>query len=248
MHQFRYKFVRTLSPALSVGMLLWAAHVTHGWPAQSDARPYQDRSKAAVEAIPLEVGRWVGRETKPQAAAIEMLRPNVLRTIEFSDPSLAALRGPERRVWLNVVQCRRAADMLGHYPPKCYPSYGDVLVSARPRTWSIAAPGPLLPGASVPPMQITGTEYTFDRNVEGKAFRRTVYNFMIAPGRGLAPDMKELEEAAEDYRRRYFGAAQVQVVFASLAGQEPSEAERDEVFSTLMQASRPAIEVLQSGE
>lgn len=248
MHQFRYKFIRTLSPALSVGMLLWAAHVTHGWPAPSDARPYQDRSRDAVNAIPLEIGRWVGREGKPDAAAIELLRPNIIRKIEYTDPSLAALRAPERKVWLNVVQCRRAADMLGHYPPRCYPAYGDVLMGARPRKWAIATPTDSEVAGIAPPMVVAGTEYTFERNVEGKSYRRIVYNFMIAPGRGLAPDMKELEEAAEDYRRRYFGAAQVQVVFASLAGQEPGEAERDEVFSTLMQASRPAIEVLQSGE
>ena len=248
MHQFRYKFIRTLSPALSVGMLLWAAHVTQAWPAPSDARPYQDRSRDAVNAIPLEIGRWVGREGKPDAAAIELLRPNIIRKIEYTDPSVAALRAPERKIWLNVVQCRRAADMLGHYPPRCYPSYGDVLIAARPRAWSIAgAPASELSGLQ-PAMAISGTEYAFERTVDGKSFRRIVYNFMIAPGRGLAPDMKELEEAAEDYRRRYFGAAQVQVVFASLAGQEPSEAERDEIFSTLMQASRPAIEVLQSGD
>lgn len=246
MHQFRYKFVRTLSPALSVGMLLWAAHVTHGWPAQADAKPYHARALMAVNSIPLEVGRWVGREVKPQSAAIEMLRPNAIRTIEFTDPSAGALRGPERKVWLNIVQCRNAGDMLGHYPSRCYPSYGDVALGSRHRVWSIPAKGETTQVQK--PMELQGTEYRFERVVDGMSFRRTVYNFMVAPGKGIAAEQKELEEAAEDYRRRYYGAAQVQVVFASLAGQEPSESERDEVFSTLMQASRPAIEVLRSVE
>lgn len=243
MNQLRYKFVRTLSPALAVAMLLWAAHLTQAWPAQSDARPYHDRSRLAVTAIPLNIGRWSGKELKPQAVAVEMLRPNVIRTIEFTDPSVAAIRRPEHRVWLNIVQCRYAADMLGHEPARCYPSYGDVAIYSRRREWTI--PAAQVAGAST---MISGTEYRFERTVDGKSYRRVVYNFMIAPGRGIVSDMKELEKAAEDYQRRYHGAAQVQVVFASLAGQELGEAERDEVFSTLMQASLPAVEVLKSGE
>lgn len=246
MQQFRYKFIRTLSPALTAALLIWSAGVVDAWPSPADANPYHERSKEAVRAIPTQIGRWVGHEVPPQTAAVEILRPNIIRTIEYADPSAAAIRRPERRVWLSIVQCRYAGDMLGHYPPKCYPSYGDTMLTARRRDWSVPTVGAA--GLEGKPWAIAGTEYRFERLVDGKSYRRTVYNFMVAPGRGLAPDMKELDEAAEDYRRRYYGTAQVQVVFASLAGQEPSEAERDEIFSTLMQACRPAIEVLAAGE
>ena len=193
----------------------------------------------------------MGEDVAPPPAAIDVLRPNVIRTIEYVDAAPAAVQRADQQIWLSVIECGRAGDMLGHFPPKCYPAYGDTMLSVTPRYWSIAAADAGSTAAAVgvaKPMQINGMEYRFERESDGRSFRRTVYNFMIAPRLGIVPDMKGLGEAAEDYRRRYLGAAQVQVVFVSLAGQEPGQAERDQVFSTLMRAAGPAIEVLKSGE
>jgi hypothetical protein len=237
----RSNFARLLAPTLCLGMLMGAMYAEREWPQREDALPYHRECAAAITAIPLHMGPWVGKERAPQSAAIEVLKPNAIRNIEFTDPRVGALRQPENRISLSIVQVRRIGDMLGHFPPNCYPAFGDTMSSQVARDWEI------LPEPSASPMTIRGMEYVFERAVNGKTYKRIVYNFMVAPKRGLLRDMKDLEKAAEDYVRRYYGAAQVQVVFDSLAGQEMSAGQRDAVFTTLMRDCAAAIEVLKSG-
>lgn len=239
----RSNLARMVSPLLCVGMLLGAMYAQREWPQRADAGPYHERCALAIMAIPLQMGPWVGKERTPQTAAIEVLKPNVIRNIEFTDPRVQALRQPENRISLSIVQCKRIADMLGHFPPNCYPAFGDTLHSQRARDWQIV---PLDPSSS--PVRVQGMEYEFERVINGKTYKRIVYNFMVAPGRGVLREMKELEKAAEDYVQRYYGAAQVQLVFDSLAGQELPADERDQVFSTLMRYCASAIEVVKSGD
>lgn len=237
----RSNFVRMLAPLLCLGMLTGAMVAQREWPQRGDARPYHERCAAAIRAIPLQMGPWVGKERAPQTAAIELLKPNAIRNIEFTDPRVTALRQPETRIFLSIVQCRRISDMLGHYPPNCYPAFGDTLSGQTARDWQITTDNQT-------PLRIQGMEYTFERVINGKTYKRIVYNFMVAPGRGVLREMKELEKAAEDYVQRYYGAAQVQLVFDSLAGQDLSESERDMVFSTLMRDCAAAIEVVKSSD
>jgi hypothetical protein len=151
---------------------------------------------------------------------------------------------PGQQLFLSVVQTKRGADMLGHFPPNCYPAFGDKLAHQQYRRWFVTVPEESGPK----PMLITGVEYHFDGVTNGRTYRRIVYNFMVAPARGILADMKMLEEAAEDYEQRYRGAAQFQVVFGSLAGHELPEADRDEIFTTLMRECGPAIELFKSGK
>jgi hypothetical protein len=239
----RSNFARLLAPTLCLGMLMGAMYAEREWPQRADAKPYHDRCALAIGAIPLQMGPWVGKERAPQSAAIEVLKPNAIRNIEFTDPRVAALRLPENRISLSIVQVRRIGDMLGHFPPNCYPAFGDTTRSQLAREWVVESDD-----TGDQPMTIQGMEYVFERAVNGKTYKRIVYNFMVAPKRGILRDMKALEKAAEDYERRYYGAAQVQLVFDSLAGQEMSAGERDQVFSTLMRYCAPAIDVLKSGQ
>lgn len=239
MPALRAKFFNILAPALCVGMLGGAFYVQRDWPQRGDAEPYHARAREAVQAIPLRMGHWVGQERTPQAAAIQVLKPNAIRNVELIDPRVKSLRRAEQRVSLSVVQCKQFTNMLGHYPPNCYKNFGHTLTRQAVRSWAV----PVAPNAR--PLTIGGMEYQFERVIDGRTYRLIVYNFMVAPKRGILPDMKALEKAAEDYEQRYFGAAQFQVVFDSLAGQELNAAERDEVFSTLMRHAAPAIEVLQ---
>lgn len=241
---FRSNFTRMLAPALCSVLLMGAAYAQKDWPERADAEPYHERAKAAVEAIPLRIGPWIGKDRKPQPSVIQVLRPNAIRNIEFIDPRATTLGKPGQQLWLSVVQTKRSAEMLGHYPPNCYPAFGDSMSYQKHREWFVSVPGPQ--GAR--PMLLDGVEYHFDSVINGKTYRRIVYNFMVAPGRGVLPDMKKLEEAAEDYEQRYRGAAQFQVVFRSLAGQELSQAERDETFATLMRECAAAIDVFKSGK
>jgi hypothetical protein len=244
MNWARSNFSRYLAPVLCTGLLMGAAYAQRDWPERADAEPYHQRAKAAVDAIPMQIGPWLGKERLPQPSVIQVLRPNAIRNIEYIDPRAATLGRPGQQLWLSVVQTKRSTEMLGHFPPNCYPAFGDKLSYQQHRSWFVTIPG--IPGAK--PLQIPGVEYHFDGVINGKTYRRIVYNFMVAPGRGILSDMKMLEEAAEDYEQRYRGAAQFQVVFRSLAGQELGEAERDETFATLMRECAAAIDVFKSGK
>src|SRR4030095_2767441 len=96
-------------------------------------------------------------------------------------------------------------------------------------------------------MTVPGMEYQFSLTKDGQTMITTVYNFMIVPGRGIVRDIQGVEEAAEDYQQRYYGAAQFQVVFQSEGSAERSREERDEIFATLMGPNIQLIETLTSG-
>ena len=213
---------------------------------------YHARCREAVAAVPTEVGGWIGREVSLPQPALDLLDPNALRHIRFTDFSTRSLSdGPERRVSLMIVQCRLARDMQGHYPPRCYPAQGARLLSAEARTWQV--------GDADSELAISGVEYQFlepDRSgtrdlpagllaSEGYTLgrRRVVVGFLILPGKGLAGDMKALNDAAEDYRQRHRGAAQVQVVFDP-SWTLPDRAERDAITREVLGAALPAIKVL----
>jgi hypothetical protein len=226
-------------PLFSVGLLagIVAQQRTHLKP--QDVEPYHARAKAAIEAVPYVIGYWTGQDEEIPVAAQKLLRPNAILSRLYVDNSPADYRNAHRFASLLIVQCRDSRDMVGHYPPICYRAHGMTLDEANcgPRDWIVGG------------MKIPGYEYQFTGLVEGKAIRKTVYNFLIVPGRGIVRDMKGVEQAAEDYQERYYGAAQFQVVFhgpASTRGAD-ARAQRDRIFTTLMEPNIKLIETLTSG-
>jgi hypothetical protein len=213
---------------------------------------YHASCQEAVAALPTEVGGWIGRDIAIPQPALDLLDANALRHIRFTDFSTQSLAaGPERRVSLLVVQSRLARDMQGHYPPRCYPAQGARLLSSEPRRWLLRD--------EQGELAVSGMEYQFlepDRSgtrdlpagllaAEGYTLgrRRVVLSFLIVPGQGPVGDMKALNDAAEDYRRRHRGAAQVQVVFDP-SWALPDRAERDAIAAELLGAALGTIRVL----
>lgn len=216
-----------------------------------DYAEYHARCRTAVASIPTQVGHWIGMEVALPLPAMKLLDPNALRNIRFTDFSPEGLDGPDRRVSLMIVQCGLAKDMLGHFPPRCYPARGATLMEpASPRQWTL--------GEGEEALTIEGMEYHFaepdpmraDRVVEAEQApapvsgrRRVVLNFMIVPGYGIARDMKEVERSAEDYQERHRGAAQVQLVFDP-AADLPDRLERDRIFRELLTPALPALRAI----
>src|SRR4051812_19343789 len=137
MSQIRAKLLTLLGPTLSLGLLAAGVYVQRDWPQPVDAAAYHARAKAAIAAIPARIGPWIGGDRDPQQAAIEILKPNAIRNIELIDPRPRKPGQSNLRVSMSIVQCRSSNDMLGHSPPKCYPAFGDRLVSDRHREWLI---------------------------------------------------------------------------------------------------------------
>jgi hypothetical protein len=215
------------APALCLMLLGGMALEKRSHTKPEDAAPYHARAKAAIDAWPVQIGKdWTSRAWKIPDAAVQLLRPNTTLSRRYVNVS-------DERQWadLLVVQCRDPNDMSGHYPPNCYPANGEPMVSERPRTWQVSD------------RTINGMEYQFERGDLGKPVRYCVYNFFELPGRGIVPDMQQVREATGDYQRRYFGAAQFQVVFPPDVPQQT----RDEIFRTLIGANPQVFSVLNPG-
>jgi hypothetical protein len=196
----------------------------------ADAAAYHARVREAVLAMDLTIGDserglWVGKDSEPQKAAVQLLRPNVILSRRYTNTS-AKDYGNSCDVL--IVQCWNSRDMVGHFPKNCYPNAGETLVREEPRDWLVEN------------RLITGTEYTFERYSRGQPTRRVVYNFLFAPGQGIVRDIKGVNKAAEDYQWRHFGAAQVQFVMEDRLSREA----RDEIFTTLMGNEIGALDAL----
>lgn len=216
------------SPALCLGILsvLAVDNARHVRP--RDAAPYHARARKSIDAFPYVIGYWTGSDVVVPRAAVKLLRPNALVSRHYTNHS----PDPHAPAWADLLisQCADSRDMTGHYPPICYPSSGEPQLSARPFRLSVGDE------------RIDGIEYQFaatpDRGIE----RESVYNFFVVPGRGIVPDIAGVRDAAGNYQRRCFGAAQFQVV---MDADQPPEA-RDEVFTTLIGADPEVIKTLKA--
>ena len=196
-----------------VGGIAWEKS-THVKP--SDAEPYHARAERAVKSMKFVIGDpaigvWHSEEIPPTKAAVELLRTNTIVSRRYVDEKAT------RTCDVLIVHCTDSRDMVGHYPENCYPSSGETLIKKQPRTWTVAGE------------EITGTEYEFERFSRGQSARRFVYSFLLVPGEGIAPDIKALNKAAEDYQRRHYGATQFQFVMPAYHVEE-----RDRIFTGLM--------------
>ena len=221
------------SPLLCLGILggIVAEDRTHLQP--KDVESYHRHAKEVLDAWPrqLDDGKWVTEQDRglPEAAE-QLLHPNVEIDRRYVNRELW-INGQPAAASLLIVQCKDSRDMRGHYPPICYPASGDQQESAEP--FILTANG----------VTITGMEYHFIRK-SIPVLRRCVYDFFIVPGKGFKSNMPDLNEAAANYQRRYYGAAQFQVVMSADYSQE----QREQIFKTIIGANPRAFTVLNTVE
>jgi len=222
-------------PLLCVAMLggITYEKSTHVKP--PDLAGYHRRVKESIEKMEFTIGDkengiWVGQDIPPTPAAVRLLRPNKILSRRYTD-TLNQDRFSHRVCDVLIVHCGDSRDMVGHYPENCYPNGGETMIDKRDRDWQIDG------------TTITGREYTFERFSRGQAIHRIVYNFLVVPQVGIRRDIKDLNLAAEDYQRRYFGAAQFQFVFQADEGDLPRE-KRDQIFKTLMGSNMGVLTAL----
>lgn len=220
--------VMLLSPLLSVALLAGVMTQSSRHVKPGDVEPFHQRAKAAIESYPYIVGTWAGQDEVVPEAAVKLLRPNAILSRSYRDSSV---RGNGGNVQLLIDQCKDSRDMLGHYPPVCYPANGSIMIAETPRDWHVGD------------LTIHGMEYEFSDRMKDQTYQRVVYNFLIIPGRGIARDMSAVSSAAEDYQERYYGAAQFQMVMSATV----PRAERDRIFAMMVGARPDIIKTLMSG-
>lgn len=189
-----------------------------------DPAPYHARVREVAARAPLAFGNWVGEDIAVPPEARSQLHPNVIISRGYHNTVT------NQSVTLLLVQCPDVRDLVPHYPPVCYPGRGLSLDSARPVDWR------------VPELDVTGTEYQFESNTFETDKLTIVDNFMVLPDGRICREMNQVRRQV-GLRTRYFGAAQVQVVFSS---DTPAGA-REKICDEFIEAYRPLLDAIRSG-
>lgn len=191
------------------------------------AEGYHARVRERIEAIPYRVGDWIGRDVSVQEAAQKLLRPNKLFQRNYTNPETG------QRITLLVVHCKDTRDMVGHYPPHCYPANGWVALDARAEIidWS---------GREYPAMR-----YAFARGTHGEISEMSILNFFVLPATKspVVATMAGVDRAAQASTRAGLGAAQIQI----MADLSMPEDERAAAIAGFMSALDPVIEAIAAG-
>jgi len=213
---------RLLPAALTAGILAVVPFVradTTGYdPERVEA--YFASVRDAVDAVPIRFGEWSGEDAPIPQAAQRLLRPNA----SLSRAYVSSVSGIAANVLL--VHCRDARDMVGHYPPNCYPSQG----------WT---PGDASSFAADLPYP--HTTYAFSRQQSGGGEQQIVIHGMfILPQGRVVPGMDEVRRAEGNNLARPLGAAQVQILFSADIPPDAREAATKDFLEML----RPAIDAI----
>ncbi len=153
--------------------------------------------KLAIEALPMQIDGYRGSDSPVQEAAQQLLRPNKLLQREYTNTftreSFSVL----------IVHCADVRDMMGHYPPKCYPSSGWDLDSVSQETIERSEGGP-----------IPITRYVVSREDDAMKHSRVIANTFLVPRADdpLGRDDRALDTVTRTRWSSGLGAAQVQII------------------------------------
>jgi len=211
------------APILSVLLLGGLLLERQSWPDTQDVGGYHAAVRGAVESVPLDIGPWRGSDVPLPEGAIDLLKPNVILSRRYEH------EGSGRAFQFLIVHCRDARDMLGHYPPRCYPSQGWEMNGVERTQWQ--QPG----GTTV------GKRYHFEKALRGRVWRQSVINLIVLPNGTYGMDMNDVHNVAADRKFRVYGAAQVQLVFSD----EFSPDEQHQITKRFIDASTRAIDAVQ---
>src|SRR5688500_20316463 len=110
------------------------------------AEAYHAAVRAAAKNMAPTWGSWLAVEVPVPVAAVKMLHPNIIISRRFQNISTG------ESVSVLLVHVKDARDLLGHYPPVCYPGQGWRTQSINEVQWNS--------GAAV----VQGTQYEFQRD------------------------------------------------------------------------------------
>ncbi len=215
-----------LTAMILLGMLRW------GWAAPFRSAPevagYFASISEKIDEIPYQLGPWLGVDTPVTPAATELLKPNKLVQRRYTNT--------ETGEWfeLLVVHCGDVRDMIGHYPPVCYPAHGWSLESEADDT--LSSPSGSLP-ASV---------YTLSRRRGLESDRIKVADLFILPegeGPWVGSELAMIQKAGRYFERARMGAAQLQVITPA----DMPEERRREIMSRAVTLAADVLEEVRKG-
>jgi hypothetical protein len=203
-----------IAPIVTIALLLvLPALFAHDPQAVPVSGPEQKLVADAVEAMPYRIGSWAGRDAVVPEAAVRLLRPNAMISRRFTNLE----RG--LTIDFTIVHCGDARDMLGHYPPVCYPSAGWVADDSFNATSSSrAAPAG---DTSIASLVVAGQtvdvhHYRFSRIRDyGETVRVQIFNFFVLPSGQITYDIGDVSRRTNWLGASVHGVAQVQLLMSA---------------------------------
>jgi hypothetical protein len=177
-------------------LVLLGLNQTHLSP--EDAEDYHRAIRDAVNAIPHQIGPWEGADEEVTPAAIELLRPNIIMARRYTHQDTGQV------VSLLIVHCKDARDLMGHYPPVCYPAQGWRVVESYEPVNRIFENEAERTGWALYP-------FTHGSTSDGRV-KMMVYNKMLLPNGSATTRMDVVHTVAGDFQRRHYGAAALQII------------------------------------
>jgi exosortase len=191
-------------------------------PNPDDASSYHHQVVEAAEAVGLTNGDWIGVDIPLPRASLDELKTNVAIARRYTNQKTGLSAD------VLVLQSPDVRDLYPHYPPVCYPGQGLKLIGSE------------LVELNYRQMKIVARRYTFNRLDFRRADPTVVDNFMVVPIGETQPDTNGLERRIGT-DRRYFGCAQVQVVYRQIL----SPQEQTEITQTLLRPYLPLLAVIE---
>lgn len=214
-----------LTAVILAAMAVYSVMATR--PTGSDA--YYERVRQSIEDIPRTIEGYTSKDQEPLEAAQELLRPNKILQRKYTHPIT------QETFSILIVHCGDVRDMMGHFPPNCYPNAGWVVVSAEAGTIERRENGP-----------IPVTRYHVSQSDGTARYARVIANTFIVPRADspLGRDDRALDKVTRTRWSSGLGAAQIQIITEE--GMDESTRARieravaDELQQVIDAVSRPA--------
>ena len=178
---------------------------------ESEARQ-KEIQVAMTESVPFFIEDWIGQdrlEDVPREAQ-KLLRPNAIFSRKYRH--FGARPGETSTVHIVIVHCGDARDMIGHYPPICYPSSGWIASSIDE---------PVVTSLTVGQNELPIAVYYYRRmDKSGNETIIRVYNTFILPNGDVTPERKKISKQSERLALSAQGVAQLQIITAISIPQE----------------------------
>lgn len=197
---------RELAPLLSLALALVLPRIfSHDLVNAELVGPDPQTVVAAVDTLPYRIGEWTGLDTPMPEAAVRLLRPNAMVSRRYRNLDTG------QTIEFVIVHCGDSRDMLGHYPPVCYPNAGWVYtdrVDDRRNTNRETLVELML--ADRP---FTASMYEFSRIAEwGMESSIRIFNFFILADGGLSYNIADVHRRGNWMKATANSVGQVQLL------------------------------------
>ncbi len=169
-----------------------------------------------MASVPFLIEGWIGEDAPVPPEAQKLLRPNAMLSRTYSQVG-------RPRMHVLVVHCGDARDMIGHYPPVCYPSSGWLDMPVRENVYAeLTVAGQVLPVR----------QYRFRRmNENGAEDEIRIFNAFVLPDGTVTRDIDDINEQSERLAVSVQGVAQLQLIASASISYDEATAAAQELLT-----------------